>query len=394
VNRKYSAKNLFLPILYFLLACIFATILRYNHVFTFEPRKETDFYAKNYTDISQLTLTNTSKRNVIIVFVESFNKAFAKTDFSSEELLDSDAVSFSNFIEGPMQRWTQGAFFSALTGTHIQYITDYWHYTNYKKRNKYNGPVKDANGINSFGEIFDFVAPHLSSLSKIDAASSYQNLFLKGGDLDFSGTKQMLLANGITQIYGFEELKKEYGQDNLTQCDSFPGVVDNQIFDIFKHKISNLSPDTPFLAMMFTLDLHMGYKEDIKTIKEQTIKNLNNFITWYKTQPFYENTTLIILGDHNQMGYKVKTGAKIYNAFFNLPENLTKNLNTNRTFNQIDIFPTVLEIMGYELPNHKAAMGTSLFSDQKTLAERYSYTEQKNFLNSHDLFYYNLWQKD
>lgn len=42
----------------------------------------------------------------------------------------------------------------------------------------------------------------------------------------------------------------------------------------------------------------------------------------------------------------MEAGGGLYNAFFNLPTHLLNGINLNRSFNQTDVFPTVLEIAG------------------------------------------------
>lgn len=58
------------------------------------------------------------------------------------------------------------------------------------------------------------------------------------------------------------------------------------------------------------------------------------------------------------------------------------------------VFPTVLEIAGFDLPRRKAGMGTSLFGTDKTLAERQTYEQQEETFSKIDRFYQKLWQKE
>jgi phosphoglycerol transferase len=57
----------------------------------------------------------------------------------------------------------------------------------------------------------------------------------------------------------------------------------------------------------------------------------------------------------------------VYNCFINSAVE-TDNL-TNREFTHMDIFPTVLAAMGYEIEGDRLGLGTNLFSDKLTLAE-------------------------
>lgn len=399
LNRNYRPVNIFWQMVYIMLVGATYANAFYNHAFSFTFHKDTDFYRNNYVDIAGLPLKNEHKRNVILIFVESFNDEFKKSAEADIKINDENAVSFDNFIEGSMQRWTQGAMFSAFTGTHINYIADYWRYKSLSKTFVYKPcddctEYNDAYFNNAYGEEFAFRTPKLSGISKVDRRDGYQNIFVQGGDIDFAGTHNFLLANGYLEenIIGEDKLEQKFGRQNVKESNTRIGVGDEQVFATFAEKISSLDANRPFFATMFTLDFHDGYRDSLENLKRANIVNLNKFIDWYRQQPFYDNTTLIIVGDHNQMGKYVRTGAKIYNAFFNLPDYLPKDVNTHRTFNQIDMFPTVLEIMGYQLPNRKAGMGTSLFAKSQTLAEKYSYDEQENELTSRDMFYYSLWQ--
>ena len=131
--------------------------------------------------------------------------------------------------------------------------------------------------------------------------------------------------------------------------------------------------------MMFTADWHAvtfsewknPFYETEKDIQIAMIEALNDFIKWYIVQKFYDNTTLIIVGDHRKMGNNEREkDEKLYNAFFNLPEELKKEVNKKREFNQVDLAPSVLEIAGVVLDGRKYGTGVSIFSDKKTLAEK------------------------
>ena len=392
---------------------LFFSASRYN-------LKKSNFYLEEYVYIGQPRLRCEKGRNIIIVFGESLETKFLISNKPGGVFIkDEKAVKFADFTEGYAQRWTQGALFSAFTGTHIHYISDlFFSYTNGYIRYLYDifrdvlsdrgDNVKEtytkgdfeksevyekSRESNNAGMKFDFVTPNIRYLGDITADNGYQNLFVQGGNINFSGTEEFLLAHGF---------KKEniYARDAFNEKvagEKWIGADDKSVFKLFKEKIIALDKEKPFLAVMFTLDLHIGknpFYKNIDEIQESTVNNLNDFIQWFEQQDFYKDTTLIILADHKRMGNGVEIGGGLYNAFFNLPEYLKKEINTNRRFNQIDVFPTILEIAGFELPWRKAGVGVSLFSKNKTIAERFSYEEQENIFSSLDKFYYRIWQKE
>ena len=356
---------------------------------------QTDFYQQHYVHLGEVA--QKYKRNVIMIFGESLEASYTVDKDGQSRIDDADAVKFDKLTEGYAQRWTQGALFSAFTGTHIHYLSEYV-LLNLDKviRRRY----RDFEGLtlssNAMGKSYDFKLPNIEALGDIVRRHGYQTLFVQGGGVEFSGTKKFLENHGFEakNIYGINSFKETA---DFKRAKTWWGVSDKEMLALFKQKISQLDEDKPFLAVGFTLDLHGGknpFYENEEAVVNATINNLNEFIAWFKKQKFYDNTTLIIVGDHQRMYQGNKPGGKIYNAFFNVPEQLKQNLNAKREFNQIDMYPTLLEIMGMELPQRKAGMGTSLFADDKTLAEKYTYYEQQDVFLKNDDFYMRLWSQE
>ncbi len=357
--------------------------------------RETDFYAQNYVRIDKKHLVNNNPRNVIIIFGESLEKKYLTLtqDNQPYTIKDDDAVKFADFTEGYSQRWTQGALFSAFTGVHIHYLSDFFRYQLYDKLKYHEGKDRILMISNYVGKDFDFNTPNITYLGDITKAFGYQNLFVQGGSIAFSGTDNFLFKHGFDKENVYD-LKAFSGSEDTEKGKYWWGVSDKTTFELFKDKIDTLDKNRPFLAIVFTLDLHRGKNPFFKNeneLKRNTIDNLNNFIDWFKKQDFYDNTTLIILADHKRMGRDVQVGGGLYNAFFNLPTNLKQNININRKFNQIDVFPTILEIAGFTLPQRKAGVGVSLFSKKATLAENMKYSEQEDVFSKIDKFYQKIW---
>ena len=398
LNRCYRQGHililnlLFVPIAYFISGSIGNPHL-INPDLSFE---KTDFYAREYKSLDKSQLKNEKKRNVIVIFGESLESRFVHNQFG--DIADRDAVRFDDFTEGYAQRWTQAALFSAFTGVHIHYLSDAYRYKIYDNMEVNKATDEDGDIYSQFilankiAEKFSFDTPKIAYLGEITAQAGYQNLFVQGGDLTFSGTSKLLLNHGFKpeNIYDLNSFKenREYAT-----AQKWWGVTDKTVFEKFKYELLRLEKDKPFFAVMFTLDLHGGnnpFMRDIVDESEHTIANFNDFIRWFKAQDFYENTTLIILADHRRMGPGVVPGGGLYNVFFNLPN--ADTVNKHRSFNQIDMFPTIMEIAGFDVPNHQAGMGTSLLADTRTLAERFDYHTQKKEFSKIDLFYRSLWE--
>ncbi|MBR5598518.1 MAG: sulfatase-like hydrolase/transferase [Alphaproteobacteria bacterium] len=384
--RNYNLFNIFIVGVFG--ACLIIYSNYYGEIwrslFSF---KQTDFYEKNFKAIDDVVIKKDVKRNVIVIFAESFENRHA------EGMKDDEAVKFSNLTEGFSQNWTQGALFSLFTGVHIHYLSEFFRYG--VDGFKFNVNDRVLMATNEIGQSFGFDTPNISYLGDITRANGYNNLFVQGGKLNFSGTDKFLFAHGFLKenVYDMETFK---GTEDYEKAIDWWGVSDKNVFQLFKDKLLELEDEKPFFAVMFTLDLHRGFSPFYEKESEQakaTVENLNDFIKWFKEQELNKNTTLIIVGDHKRMGNNVSIGGDVYNAFFNLPDELKKDVNLDRTFNQIDMFATILDIIGVELNEGRAAVGVSVFSKNKTIAERYSYEKQKEIFSKIDRFYQKIWEE-
>lgn len=102
---------------------------------------------------------------------------------------------------------------------------------------------------------------------------------------------------------------------------------------------------------------------------------------WIQEQPFYEDTTIVLAGDHLTMDVdyclEVDNGQqyerKDYVAFINSAK--TVESEKKRTYTTFDLFPTTLSALGAEIEGGRLGLGTDLFSDTETLIERFGYEE-------------------
>ena len=117
------------------------------------------------------------------------------------------------------------------------------------------------------------------------------------------------------------------------------------------------------------------------------------FIEWIKQQPFYENTTIVIIGDHLSMCsdfFKNKNGNRTqYNLILNPSPDLkySKDCLKNRTWSNYDMYPTVLAAMGVKIEGNRLGLGTDLFSNEPTVFEEFGYDYVNKELAKKSEFY-------
>ena len=120
------------------------------------------------------------------------------------------------------------------------------------------------------------------------------------------------------------------------------------------------------------------------------------FISWIQEQDFYENTTIVLTGDHPTMQenfYNIDNNYDrvVYNAFINsrvLPVN-----NKNRVFTTMDMFPTTLAALGVSIEGDRLGLGTNLFSSKKTIPEEIGLDNFNKELKKSSDYYYKYIRK-
>lgn len=349
---------------------------------------------KEYVDASKVKLTfPDKKRNLIYIFVESFEGTYTSKEFGGamdNNLLNGlidypDSINFSNSnkiggaLTYPGTNFTVGGMVAQTSGMPLK------------------SPVQ-AEDLNAFiqdeTESKGGFLPGVTTIGDILHKEGYNQTIIMGSDASFGGRKQYFTEHGKYKIIDYE-----YARDNGFFPEDYRvwwGYEDEKLFEYAKNEVTELSssPD-PFNLTLLTADTHFedGYIYDSTPIKYDdqysnvisfTSDQLISFLDWCKEQDFYENTTIVISGDHLSMGQGFfsevsdKYTRNVFNLFINQP-NITTN-SKNRQFSTMDLFPTTLKALGVKINGNRLGLGTDLFSDEKTLTEQYGYdTLYKDF---------------
>ncbi|WP_297237187.1 LTA synthase family protein [uncultured Faecalicoccus sp.] len=226
----------------------------------------------------------------------------------------------------------------------------------------------------------------LVSLGDILEREGYSNTLMIGSDAVFGGRKFYYDQHGH---YDIQDIKKVKDEGWLPKdYHVFWGYEDEKLFEFAKKKITLLAKeDRPFNFEMLTVDTHHPYgyqkegedhpfKEGISNSIYHTDCLLKDFMSWLEKQPFYKDTVVVIQGDHTSMAaqyihhnYEKSFDRRIWNCFVH---SVKQPLSTNhREFSTLDLFPTILSSMGFELPKGGLGLGRDLFGAEKTLLEKY-----------------------
>ena len=321
------------------------------------------------------------KRNLIYISLESIESTYTSyenggdndTDFLPElSALAKENINFSN----REQLGGQSVFFPHITYT-------------------MGSVVAQTAGIALETPILESIAekkkrgflPGVTRLEDILAQNGYRQLIIQGSDAEFAGYATYAGRYANSKIYDYPAAIKA-GDIPEGYYENW-GIEDKTLFSIAKKKILELAKQPePFCATLFTMDTHGfegGYRcslcdSNISDPYEAAVRCTSSqvaaFIEWLKKQDFYENTVVIMNGDHlsaaspNKHGIVKKNDGYVrtdYNCIIHAAKEPVQE--KNRIFCTLDMFPTTLSALGVEIEGGRLGLGTDLFSDTPTLCE-------------------------
>ena len=362
LSLKLSAKKQCFAIFIIVAICLYISGFI---TYAINSRKETLLYEKQYISPDKLKIEfPEKKRNLVLIYLESFEQNFTQSKHYQKNLLphlqalQNSDNHLKNFHIASGTNYSIASLIAGHCGIPLRYKSD-----------------MDIYNLRYF-------LPQDKCFSQVLQENGYQTRIIKAADITFTRADIFSKSHGYQAALGVDELKTLYPQtQQVTAQGTFGGINDRTLFDIARQEIINFDKDKPFLLTLFTLDTHTPsyYKDpackqefnDLRDAFMCTDKIVTEFIDWLKTSPYWENTTVVIIGDH-LLSTRIKTDGHpkhaIYNVFLNLPEGLA--IKNNKLFSTFDLTPTILESLDIKLSPRAYGLGRSLFADEPTLAEQ------------------------
>lgn len=362
--------------------------------------EDTKIFDDHYVDPKEIKLTfPKKKRNLIYIYLESMESSYASKDNGGIERNDlipnltrlglKEGINFSNSdkLGGAMQipgaNQTAGAMVAQTSGAPL----------------KSNIEEMDVNqyGDNVDGNFF----PGVYSLGQVLQKENYNQMLMIGSKAEFAGRQKYFEQHGNYTIHDYHWAIDQ----GLIPKDYYKwwGYEDDKLFSYAKDALTDLSnKKEPFNFTMLTTDTHFenGYatKETPDLFNDQysnvihySDQKVGKFIEWIKQQPFYQDTTVVIVGDHLTMDKDFFDDAdpnytrSIYNVFLNTDKNDVNN--KNRLFSNVDLYPTTLSALDVKIDGDQLGLGVDLFSSKKTLMEQMGYKNFYDELNKRSNYY-------
>ena len=402
--------------------------------------RQSNFIAEEYVSPAKVKLTfPEKKRNLIYIYMESAetssqdvaNGGLMEDNYIPEMTeLARENVSFSqsDLIEGasvaPACGWTMAGIVAQTAGLPLKlFKSDDGSQATASEAEPTPTPAADTDDVgslllgqlekkddgvdNSMGQYQSFL-PGAVTLGDILQDAGYHNVFMAGSDFVFGGRTSYCKQHGDYEILDYNVARRI--KVIRPGYRVWWGFEDEILYRWARDELTKLSQtDEPFNLSMITVDTHHQdgyvcrlcqdrYDDQYANVWRCASEQLAEFVDWCKQQPFYENTTIIVAGDHCSMDsdfYKEytydkhdgETVRKTYNVFINSAVEPVKE--KNRLFTTMDLFPSTLAALGVQIEGDRLGLGTNLFSSEETLPEKYGYAQMFEELKQKSLFYDN-----
>ena len=361
-----------------------------------QQRMNSPFIKENYVDTKRNDLIfPDKKRNLIYIYVESLESTYFSKEYGGgvennllEPMMDlvEENIHFANneeFGGGALQisaiGYTSAALVAQTSGLPLK--------LNGNEINSSYGHKSFLKGAYTLGDILE--------------KEGYNQMFMIGSDKQFGNRDVYFETHGNYDIYDYNTAKEK----NKISKDYHVwwGFEDSKLFQFAKEEITRLSKENkPFNFTLLTANTHHvgGYLEE--SCEQRFDDNYSNaiyctagqlyeFVSWIKMQDFYDDTVIVIVGDHLSMdpNFFKDIDPNYQRTVFNLFVNssvVTENTN-NRIFTTLDMFPTTLASMGVKIDGDKLGLGTNLFSNKKTIIEEYGFDYVDSEIAKNSLFY-------
>lgn len=355
---------------------------------------DSSYIKDNYTDPRSVKMVfPKNKRNLIHIYLESIETTYLsrelggymKTNLMPElTKLAKEGVSFSHHRKfgGPKQ--TVGSSWSVASMVNMEMGL----------------PLKIPMGGNSYGKSGKFL-PGAVAIGDILKAQGYEQTLLFGADSDFGGLTAFFQNHGD---FNFMDYKAAREQGKIPKdYKVWWGYEDDKLYAFAKEELTRLAQTgKPFHLNMETADTHFpdGYlspgvkdkhgNQYANVISYSTAETVK-FVRWIQQQDFYQNTTIVLTGDHWSMDQKFFENfdksyqRAIFNLILNAPMEAKKTY--ERAFAPFDFYPTIIASLGVQIEGERLGLGTNLFSGEPTLIERDGLEKVNQELKERSNFY-------
>ncbi len=342
--------------------------------------EDSSFIEDYYADPLDVAISfPAKKRNLIYIYLESMETAYADLQnggaFEENIIPELTALAQENEdfsgddpdLNGGYAltgtTWTIGAMFGQFMGLPLNIDID---------GNAMDTQESFFKGVEGLGDILE--------------KQGYSQTLMIGSEAVFGGRELFFKNHG-----NYDILDYTYAVKNQWIPDDYRvwwGYEDEKLFEFAREKLFELSAqEEPFHLTLLTVDTHFedGYlcgrcpdtfgDDQYANVIACSSAQVSEFVEWIKQQDFYENTTIVLAGDHPTMDsdfcvdISADYGRRVYTSFINAA--CEQAVSEKRVYSTFDFFPTTLAALGVRIGGDRLGLGTNLYSSKQTLLERF-----------------------
>lgn len=350
-----------------LLAAI-AVVIVINPLNTYMAEQQFRATASDYILPELVTpeLVGTPERppNLIIIYLEGMERTYRQAEafgpaYAPISRLEREAVTFEQIGQLPLTEWTMAGMVAGQCGVPLVPRGFFQH-------NRAND-----------GSVF---MPGRTCLTDILRTQGYNLENLTGGDKEFGGVAAFVASHGDGVITDYQQLNEVPGR----AADDWQwGVGDANTFNAALARIGALDAgDRPYSFILQTAGPHgpnghiaapclrpgeTSVTGNILRPLECTAQLTEAFVRNLQSTIDMDNTLIVLMSDHfahpfvnvsNTLATFERRNTVMFIGAGVTPQRITK------PGTMIDVFPTILETMGFELANDAAGFGVSLYAAQ------------------------------
>lgn len=310
-------------------------------------------------------------KNVILIYFESMEEAIAhlpatRAQFAPIEELSAGGLRLRGIGQFPGTDYSAGGIVASQCG--VPLLTP---------DGSYAMPTQ-AGRLRRMGPIM----PTLYCLGDVLSDHGYKSAFFNGADLTPWGIRNFLTTHGFETVYDLDD----FIADGIGVQANRWGVDDDVFYARVRQALRDFAAgDSPFLLAFENTGTHPpdGHPDpSCGPVPEGRrfphvigcgVRHVMDFLAEVERLGLAESTLIVILSDHLMMRSTLDAD------FASSPgprHNLVLVLNAGRSGeivrqgSMMDVYPTILELLGFEIAEGRAGMGRSYLAEGPTLVER------------------------
>lgn len=309
--------------------------------------------------------------NLILIYFESMEEAIAELSVTREAFAPLEALSAAGLrLRGigqyPGSNYSAGGIVATQCGVPLLTPSA--------------SSFMPASGVraNEMGPVM----PNLLCLGDILADQGYRTTFLNGSDLSSYGIEMFLRSHGFEEIISLRDFEAAGRAERRNSW----GVEDDVLYERIRQELEELAASgAPFFLSYENVGTHPpdGYLDPscppIRSGRQFPraiacgVNYVIGIIDHVEQLGIAENTVIAIVIDHLMMSSTLNIDLSGYiepRHNFALILNAGRTGEVRRRASLMDIYPTLLELIGFEIENGQAGMGRSMFTPAPTMVER------------------------